>query len=775
MKPIKLAASLLCASILFAIGASAVPGKIQGASNISTNEITLKDGTKTGVTYTEMILPTKTTFNPSSSNEKKACFTEFKLSDTNLSVEVINCGSSMTQTATVLSAVNSFTSTNKTVLSAINGDLWMTSVHSGSEMSKKVLKVSRGIMIADGEIWASQQIGMENACATNDERGSTTPPKAAFGVTDKNQPVVGSPEISITITVNGKKINGGGINRLPAPDSLIVYNHRCFSTNYALNDSYEIAIEADNTAFTVDGTVTGTVKGIYESGSTSRPSITSKTIVITARGNKISLVKDKFKVGDKVSFDCSIIDTMGNTSLWENVKEAIGGHIQILRDSKTYTALSGNTEYPATFIGYKDDGTVMFTTLTSNKDGVRLGANYNSVTKFLKDAGYNSVFMLDGGGSATMVTLQNGTYSVRSKSSDGSPRAVINAIAVVWNKTPVCEKQGSLSHIKYPIDLSDIPGYHIPSDLLDRVISSPSNCSLEYNKSADAFEFLISTTSNDPYAYLDYTSLGTVSANDYKYIVFKAKTNHTSPKTTLKLYYSTSSAAGPDESYTKNVSIPKSDTWTYCIADMSDDPSWKGTITSMRLDIFDSIVTYAGKGTVFSLGSITLCKTADEAARVATGNYLPKGAVLSYNDFLNDPSSATHPGGTLQEENIPTEDESITETSSAPATDEQTAFATESTVSSDTLQSTAELATEIIQSEPIEDTSKISTDIASEENEEIQNPSVEPVTNTYADTDITDKGENDTNDMTLIIVIICVAGAAIVAGIIVFIRKKQKA
>ena len=773
MKAIKLIASLLCASMLLSIGISAAPGQIQGATNITTNEITLKDGTKTGVTYTEMILPTKTTFNPSSSKSKKACFTEFKLSDTNLSVEVINCGGSMTQTATVLSAVNSFTSANKTVLSAINGDLWMTPVHSGAEMSKKVLKVSRGIMIADGEIWASQQIGMENACATNDERGNTTPPKAAFGVTDTNQPVVGSPNIGITITVNGKKINGGGINRLPAPDSLIVYNHRCFTTNYALNDSYEIAIESNNTAFTVDGIVTGTVKGIYESGSTDRPSITSKTIVITARGNKISLVKDKFKVGDTVSFDCSIVDTMGNTSLWENVKEAIGGHIQILKDSKTYTALSGNTEYPATFIGYKDDGTVMFTTLTSNQNGEYVGANYNSVTKFLKDAGYNSVFMLDGGGSATMVTLQNGTYSVRSKSSDGSPRPVINAIAVVWNKTPVCEKQGSLSHIKYPMDLSDIPGYHIPSDLLDKVISSPSNCDLKYNKSADAFELLISTTSNDPYAYLDYTSLGNVSANDYKYIVFKAKTNHTSPSTTLKLYYSTSSASGPDESYTKNVSIPKSDAWSYCIADMSSDPSWKGTITSMRLDIFDSIVTYAGKGTVFSLAGITLCKTAEEAEKVASGNYLPKGAVLSYSDFLQDPSSATHPGGTLQEEeDIPSEDESITETSGAPATDEQASLTTESTVPSDTVQSTVELSTKDLQSQPVEDTAETSADISSDE--ETEKPSETAEANASDTSDVTHSGNDSSSGMTLVIVIICVAAAAIVAGVIVFARKKQK-
>ena len=110
----------------------------------------------------------------------------------------------------------------QTVLAAVNGDLWMTAVHSGSEVSKKVLKVTRGVLIIDGEIWASQQIDQENLGATNAEKGTSAGNKAAFGVTSKNQPLVGSPDITVTMSVNGKTVKADGINRLPALTSVII-------------------------------------------------------------------------------------------------------------------------------------------------------------------------------------------------------------------------------------------------------------------------------------------------------------------------------------------------------------------------------------------------------------------------------------------------------------------------------------------------------------------------------------------------------------------------
>ncbi len=753
----------MCASqVCFA----ASPAELNGASNISTEEITLSNGTKTGVTVTELILPHSTYYNPSNSQDKKACFTEFDLSNTNLSVEVINCGNSLVEEKTVKTAVENYKVNGQTVLAAINGDLWMTSVHSNAEMSKKVLKVSRGIMIADGEIWASQQIGMENACATNDERGTTTPPKAAFGVTTSNQPIVGSPNITVSVKNETKNVtlNGDGINRLPAPDSAIIYNHRCYTTNYALNDSYEIEIEASNTAFSTNGTVSGTVKAIYESGSTTRPTIGKNTILITVRGSKISTFKNSFSVGDKVSFKCDITDTLGNTQLWKNVTEAIGGHIMVRRNGEVYTQLGGNTEYPAAFIGYKDDGTVMFTTLTANKDGVRLGVNYSTAAAFLEQCGYNTVFFLDGGGSATTVTLKDGSYTVRSKSSDGSPRSVINAIAVVWNDKKVCAKQGSLSYIKTPDILKKIPGYHIPADLMPELANDITNCTLQYDEKANSFNFNVLPPTNDAYAQIAFSPLGEVSADDYKYMVVKTKNNFGS-QSMLRLFYSTSVSPGPSALYTVSKRIDGDNQWHYYVYDLSYFAGWKGTIKSIRFDPFDSDTIPAGKNVVFSLGSITLCKTADEAAKVATGKYLPKGAVSSYQDFLENrwDTSTEIPTDTSSED----EDTIIEDTVVEDTIVEDTTIGNEDTVVEDTAignenttnGDTANESDDTIAEDTISDDSEAEEESDTAGNESSQN----------------DDEEKDSKGISknTLAVIICVGLVAVGAVAIVLILKKK--
>ncbi|MBO5843204.1 MAG: hypothetical protein J6R46_09415, partial [Clostridia bacterium] len=171
------------------------------------------------------------------------------LSNTNLSVEVINGGQYMVSGETMMSASASYNDSHpgQTVLAAVNGDLWMTSVHSNEQVTTKVLKVPRGFTMIDGEIWATQQIGMENYVATNGEKGTTSPDKASFGITATNQPLVGIPIVDITVKneTKGKELAADGINRLPAYNSLIVYNYRCNDTNYALADAYEIEIEVD--------------------------------------------------------------------------------------------------------------------------------------------------------------------------------------------------------------------------------------------------------------------------------------------------------------------------------------------------------------------------------------------------------------------------------------------------------------------------------------------------------------------------------------------------
>ncbi|MBP3667135.1 MAG: phosphodiester glycosidase family protein [Clostridia bacterium] len=632
--------------------------KLSDEQSRKTAEITLADGTKTGVLWSDISVSGSTY-----GTDRQVNMVEIDLSNTHLSMEVLTGGPYMVSTKTLNKAADDYNASHKgqTVLAAVNGDLWMTAVHSGSSVSKKVLKVTRGILMIDGEIWASQQLDQENLGATNAEKNTPAGNKAAFGVTSTNQPLVGSPDIRVTMTVNGKEIKADGINRLPALNALIVYNHRVNDTNYALNDAYEVELEVDKTsAFKAGGELTAKVVAIYKAGASTRPAIGEKSIILTARGNRVADLQNNFKVGDTVTFKTTLTDRMGRSELWQDVQDAIGGHMQPIVDGKLAVANGDTTAYPASFVGYRDDGTVVLCSMTSTIDGSRAGLRFKDGYKFCTEMGFNSVFYLDGGGSCTFLTLDEGSYTIRNQCSDGSPRAVINGIGVVWNETPVCEKQGSLSYIKTAVDMSAIPATYLDGALINELIGGQNAVNTGYDEGEKAFKMTTSAATNDPYASLDFGALAPASADTYKYIVFKVKNNHTVGSTSLTLFYAAGADNGAAAGRTKTVSVKSGmDGWQYVIADMSKVSNWKGNINNIRLDIFDSLNTPADVSMYF--GAIVLCKTADEAAKVADG-WAPEGSITDYLAYLESLKPETEP-----ETEAPTEPE--TDPVTEPATD----------------------------------------------------------------------------------------------------------
>lgn len=586
-------------------------GKITGEERRKSEELTLSDGTKTGVVWSEIYL------NGYYGNDRVINVAEFDLANTHLSVEVINCGEYMVSAKGISNACSDYNNKNErqTVLAAVNGDLYMTSVHSGAGVTKKVLKVPRGVLIIDGEIWATQQIDEENLGATNNEKGQGAGAKAAFGVTGENQALVGSPDIKVEININGKALEAGGINRLPAEEALIVYNHRVNSTNYALNDAYEVELEAEeSSAFGVEGTVKATVKAVYPVGSEIRPSLSGeKTIVLTARGSKTKVLEENFNIGDSVEIKTTLTDRMGRTELWQNVQDAIGGHMVVIMDGDG-GGFSGESVYPSTLIGYKDDGSVAMVTVTSAEEKSRAALRISQAYELCRELGYNSVFYLDGGGSTTFVTLEEGSYTVRNNCSDGAQRSVINGISVVWNEDPVCEKQGDLGYIKRPADLSGVLPTYINGEMLCEGVRGANNVSVSYNEEESAFCMEVTRYTNDPFITLDYSRFARVKAEEYPVIVLKVKTN-CHKLSSFALYYSCGEDYGASEERVKRKAVRVSEDWQYVIADMSGEEYWRGDINNIRLDVFDSIYTDAG--TRMYIEGISLCKSLEEAEKLA--------------------------------------------------------------------------------------------------------------------------------------------------------------
>ncbi len=624
MKAAKIVSLFLSFIILFSsmcidsASLSAPVGNISGESGRFYENITLSDGTDTGVRYTQMNL------SGTYGSGKVLGIAEGDLSNTRLSIDVINCGDNTVAVQTVAAASRNHSKNGKTVLAALNGGLWLAGVNSNSNVTKKVLKATRGVMIIDREIWATQEFGMENYQNTS---GATTVAslKSAFGVTDKNQPIVGAPVITVKVTneTRNTTLTPDGLNRLPAWDSMVVYNYRINSLNYALNDSYEVVLTTDNSSFTLDNKVTARVSAIYPSGSTTRPSIDKNTIVITARGSRMGELSS-FKVGDTVSFDLSLVDKHGNTDLWQNVVDAIGGHMHVIKDDKQTLIDARSSEYPTSLIGIKDDGTVMLAAVNSAKNGEYKGLRYKDAYRLCKELGYNNVFYLDGGGSSSIVTLKDGTYTQRNYSADGSARAVINAVALVWNDTPVCEKQGSLSYITTSDELSSFSPAFIPAGMLERVVDV-TNC-LDYNYLIDekllAFEPTEAT--NDPYANLDMTKFSEyIDTSKYKYVTLKLRTN-IKRTSNFALYYVTSTQ---NTIYNISTQITPQSGYMYVTFNMTESAGWSGALNFLRLDFFEGIISSPGE--YVEIEYLAFSPTPRDVALLKNG-YYPEGAILDY-------------------------------------------------------------------------------------------------------------------------------------------------
>ena len=645
----------------FAEESTSAVGTLDGEQGREVEEVTLSDGTKTGVSVETITLS-------GTYGQKEVIVATANLANTNLSIEVLNCGDYMVSATSMMKAAERYNAEHQgqTVLAAVNGDLWMTSVHSNTQVTTKVLKVPRGFTMIDGEIWATQQIGMENYVATNGEKGTTSPDKASFGITSSNQPLVGTPVVDILVKNESKNYStsADGINRLPAWNSLIVYNYRCNDTNYALSDSYEIEIEVDSSAFTLDGKVSGTVKAIYPANSQTRPTFNEKNVVLTARGSAQSKLKDHFSVGDTVSFDLTLTDKLGNTELWQTVEDAIGGHMIVLNDGKIHTANGDGSEYPTTLIGYKADGTVMMLTVNSQSEGKYAGLKFSQGIKFCSELGYNSVFYMDGGGSATFVSMTEGesgtTYVARNNGSDplkddagnvigSSVRSVINGVGFVWNDTPTCQAQGSLDYIEYPLfDYSRISCEYVCGELMAEFMGGHNAVDTYYDAQEGGLVIKLNTDSNDPYAAFDMTSLSQVSADEYKYIVVCAKTNRTTVNTsTSAIFYACGSTMGAVGGQTVWYEIPKGNEWSYHIIDMSKQPGWSGKINNLRFDIFDGPWVQKDLSVTFSM--IAFAKTKEDAQKLTEG-YVPEGCIADFGAFkqtLLDVLNAKKEMGTL--------------------------------------------------------------------------------------------------------------------------------
>jgi len=590
-----LTALLVTVSMILPVNAlPVITGEVDGSYKVLADGVTFTTAAVEGSPY----------------SKQKFNIIEFDLAERSLDLAILKTDY-IASKKTVKSFVSTYNTEHqpegKEVIAAVNGDLWMTQIHSNTNVTKSVLTVPRGMLMSDGIIYCSSQIPNEATYTTNGEGPVTF---WAFGMTKDYVPMLGQPIVNLTVKNNTQSLSTDtqAYNRLPAHDSLVIYDGNCNYTNYALDDAYEVVLTDIEGKFTCGGTVSGKVAAIYSANDDTSPTLDKNSIVLTARGDKIEKISG-YQIGDSVSIDVSISDASGRANDWSKAVLAIGGHMPLVLDGVS-TNPSGVGNYPSTIIGYKNDGKVVFIQNDGRQSNWSLGLNYNYMDDFVMQLGVNTCIHLDGGGSSTMIVGDE----LVNKPSDGTARSVINGIALVSCKEDRAPQGDFSPKLPYRFNARYLS---FEDANAANVISSGYGNTTSVTPVEGAVRLSASTDTIDPYQYYAVSSAyNTLSANQYKYIVIKYKTSENVTTPSTELFLCAGTTGGPTAGRSVTFAHETAGVWNTQIIDLNGVSFWSGNIHGVRLDYFAG---NAKQGEYMDIAYIAFAKTFDDANAYANG------------------------------------------------------------------------------------------------------------------------------------------------------------
>jgi len=229
-----------------------------------------------------------------------------------------------------------------------------------------------------------------------------------------------------------------GVNVMSPNNGITVYTPRYWGTanqgEYAGNCNQVTARLVEGDKFTAGGrfrlevTSTPTTDGdtpIPSDGFVIHGRGTSTTGCNTGAKNFVGALKP----GDIVEFNNIILTPDGDaiqpvTVVSGNPKNVGGGETLDTEGERT----DASARHPRTSIGVSQDGTKIIMMVVDGRSGSSVGVTTSMLADLMRYAGAYEAVNLDGGGSSTLYTAALG---VRNRTSDGSERAVGNAIFAV--------------------------------------------------------------------------------------------------------------------------------------------------------------------------------------------------------------------------------------------------------------------------------------------------------------------------------------------------------
>lgn len=640
--------------------------KITGATQNAEKTLTA------GVKYTKATAAAGSTYGGTSGIEFNVA--EIDMSATNLYINTVFGGSTLSHAYKRGSQiVASFDSANadKTPIVATNADLWWIYLGSATEAangnklllrSTNGLATSLGFTMSNGEIYASARMPQENYVAKNGTLPLGYADTTSFGITSDYVPVISRPNTEITVSgSNGKAVSVDGLNRTPAYNAIVMYTDKMGKNNYSNTDAYEIEIKVDYDYKVSHGSeIKGKISAIYDSSnSTDTDKIGNPNyIILTARGNRISDVSG-YKVGEEIKINVSVYDATGKyTEQWQKVTDAVAGHIPFVADGSVLSVGLENN-YPSTIVGITNSGNVIMATMGATKDGSRKGIPGNCYNQVAKDLDLKDGFLLDGGGSSTMIIPDGTNYNIVNHPSDAAgERQVLNMLVL-----SVGNDRGAQGNIP------EIPQKAVNPEVIDfsnkanvAYVNGGSN-DTRYTVENNALK-LVSISGNDPYVTINYALAKTsISASKYKYLTFEymIPESNSSIASGGQIFFQVGSNNNPSEAYSVQTKSLKRDGQYHTLTvDFSKNSKWTGTIHSLRMDYFNACKA----GDTMYIKRIVLSETSPESPSAATPTAEPTPTPTA----VPTPTPAPTAKATSKPTAVPTSVEEETSVPTAKAT-----------------------------------------------------------------------------------------------------------
>ncbi len=173
-------------------------------------------------------------------------------------------------------------------------------------------------------------------------------------------------------------------------------------------------------------------------------SVTTSTFNLTK--GQFALVSNNSEVNSNLESNVTIRVQRVMTGAYEGINDFMGCGITLLKDG---VALGSDAAYdvnrhPRTIVGKKADGTLVFAVIDGRQPNDNMfGAASDEMQALMAYYGCVDAYNLDGGGSSTLMVLENGEFVVKNSPSDGRERSDANCLLVAV-KEPVINQQVTL-------------------------------------------------------------------------------------------------------------------------------------------------------------------------------------------------------------------------------------------------------------------------------------------------------------------------------------------